>query len=243
MTNRTGIKTSPIHSRRMIDGAEEANTVGPDDRALETERVRWARDADPVGTIPPPGSLKGLAKTAVEALRGRDLHVFVDKLGERLAYERTGTRLYEALFAKLDAAHVHADGPTRAELEKIRDDEHHHLLVLHDAIDQMGGDPTALTPSADVIAVAGAGWIQVLADPRTTFTQCLEVMLIAESGDIEGWTMLVELAVGLGLDDLAEQFRRASIVEEEHVLKVRAWLTAALLGQAGAIPTSPRAHV
>jgi rubrerythrin len=240
-TNRTGIATSPVDSKRTIEAAEEIGVVaGVDGKALEAERVRWARGADPVGTVPPPGTLKGLAKTVLERLQGHRPTVLIDKLGERLAYERTGVRLYEALIAKLAAAHVHEGGPTRAELERIRDDEHRHALLVRDAIRELGADPTAMTPCADVVGVAGLGWVQVLTDPRTTLTQCLDVMLIAERGDAVGWELLTELAAALGLDDLADQLRAAGAVEEEHAARVRTWLARALLGQAGAYPTPPR---
>lgn len=240
-TNRTGIATSPIDSRHTIEAAEQTTPVGlHDGQALERERVLWARDAGPVGTVPPPGTIKGLAKTVVEMLRGHKPAVFIDRLGERLAYERTGTRLYEALLAKLEAAHVHVGGPTRAELEKIHDDERRHVLLVRDAIRQLGADPTAMTPCADVVGVAGQGWVQVLGDPRTTLTQCLDVMLIAEHGDVAGWELLIELADGIGLDDLAAQFRSAHVVEQDHAAKIRTWLSTALIGQIGAVPTPPR---
>lgn len=211
-----------------------------DGKALEHERVLWAREADPVGTVPPPGTLKGLARTVIELLAGHKPTVFIDKLGEHLAYERTGTRLDEALIAKHEAANVHEGGPTRAELEKIRNDEHQHVLLVQDALRQLGADPTAMPPGADVVGVAGLGWVQALSDPRTTLTQCLHVMLIAEHGDVDGWELLIELATALGLDDLAGQFRNAHLVEQDHARQVRGWLSAALLGQAGAQPTPPQ---
>jgi hypothetical protein len=238
--NRTGIATSPIDSERTISAAEAADTASPlDGSLLEAERTRWSRDADPLGTVPPPGTLKGIAKTLLEKLQGRQPNVFIDKLGERLAYERTGTRLYDALLAKFEAANVHEGGPTRADLEKHRNDEHHHFLLVCDAIRQLGADPTAITPCADVVAVAGLGWVQILTDPRTTFTQCLDVMLIIEQGDVAGWELLTELATSLGFDDLADQFRAANVIEEEHAAHLKAWVTQALLGQVGTEPTPP----
>src|SRR5688500_4167477 len=99
--NRTGIGTSPLDSRQTIKGAEQAATIGPQDgKVLEAERVLWARNAEPVGSIPPPATVKGMVKTVIEMVEGHKPTVFIDKLGERLAFERTGTRLYEALLAK-----------------------------------------------------------------------------------------------------------------------------------------------
>ncbi|MBA3539851.1 MAG: ferritin-like domain-containing protein [Deltaproteobacteria bacterium] len=238
-TNRTGIGTSPLDSRQTIKGAEEAGTIGTlDGKAFEAERVSWARNAEPVGTLPPPATVKGMVKTVVELVEGHKPTVFIDKLGERLAYERTGTRLYEALLAKYEAAEVHVGGPSRQELEQIRDDERNHVILVKEAMEYIGADPTAMTPGADIVGVAGSGWVQVLTDPRTTFTQCLDVILMAELTDVDSWTMLVELAGGLGFDDLADQFRTALVNEEDHLVRVRGWLTAAVLGQSGVAPTA-----
>jgi hypothetical protein len=241
--NRTGIATSPLDSKQLIEAAEEVTpSAGIDGAAIEAEHLRWTQAAPPVGTVPPPGTLKGAAKTLLEALQGHKPTVLIDKLGQRLAYERTGARLYDALLAKLAAAHVHEGGPTRAELEEIRDQEHQHMHLVIDVIRRLGADPTAMTPCADVTAVAGLGWLQVLGDPRTTLTQCLDVMLIAEKGDVEGWIVLLELVDELGLDDVATQFRAAQAVEEMHAMKLRNWVAAAVLGQAGVQATPPRDH-
>ncbi len=236
-TNRTGIAASPIDGRRTEEGAQIGAGMPLDGSVLEAERVRFSREAFPLGTVPPPGTLKGVVKATIEAVKGHKATVFLDKLGERIAFERTGSRLYDALLAKLDAADVHEGGPTRAELEQIRDEERQHFAWLRDAMIKLGGDPTAMTPCADVAAVASLGWVQVVTDPRTTLTQALDVILVAELADNDGWSMLIELADGLGQDELARRFRIALDEENEHVAKVRSWLATALAGQAGVAPT------
>ena len=236
--NRTGVAMSPIDSKRTIEGAEQGTPGGmPDGRLLAAERLSWAKDAEPVGTMPPPASVKGVAKTALEMIQGHKPTVFIDKLGERLAFERTGTRLYEALMVKLEAGTPHEGGPTMADLEHIRDEELKHFAILRDAIERLGADPTAMTPCADVTAVASLGLIQVLSDPRTTLTQCLDAILIAELTDNDAWLVLADLADGLGFDDLASQFRVALAEEEEHLARVRMWLGTAVRGQAGIAAT------
>ncbi|HUS29289.1 MAG TPA: ferritin-like domain-containing protein [Kofleriaceae bacterium] len=234
--NRTGVKTSPFDSRKTIQGAEEGTPAAgmADGHVLEVERVRWSREAMPVGTVPPPGTVKGVVKAIVETLEGNVPNVLIDKLGERLAFERTGARLYDALLAKFEAASVHDDGPTRADIEHIRDDERRHFGIVRDAMVQLGADPTAMTPCADIAGVASLGWIQVLGDPRTTLTQALDIMLAVEAADNEGWTLLVELAETMGFADLARQFRVAIAEEEEHLVLVRTWASTAILGQSRA---------
>jgi rubrerythrin len=233
--NRTGIQTSPIDQRRTVHGANVGIPPGQiDGQTLLDERVAWARGAEPLGTVPPAATVKGVVKTALEKLRGHQPTVFIDKLGERLAFERTGVRLYEAVSAKIDAADPHPGGPSRHALEHIRHEELDHFALLRDAIEQLGADPTAVTPSADLVAVSGLGWIQAVTDPRTTLTQCLDVLMMAELSDRGGWDVLVALADPLGFDELAQKFRAALREEDQHVAQVRAWIMTAVTGEADA---------
>jgi rubrerythrin len=236
--NRTGAATSPIDSQRLAEASDEITPdEGIDGQAIAAERLAWAAQAEPVGTMPPPVTVKGVVKAGFELLRGRDPTVFLDKLAERAAFERGGTRLYEALLVKHAAAHIHEGGPTREELELIRDDELRHYAIARDAMIALGADPTALTPSANVTAVMSSGLVQVLTDPRTTLTQCLQAMLAAELVDNDGWQQLAELADALGQDELAARFRDALAEEDDHLARVRSWIAASLRGQLGVEPT------
>lgn len=112
------------------------------------------------------------------------------------------------------------------------------MQLAEKAIVDLGGDPTVMTPSADMASVASMGFIQVLADPRSTFTQCLDAMLMAELADSSSWGALVDLADELGLDELGREFRIARRNEGEHVEKIHNWLTLAVRGQVGLDPSS-----
>jgi len=126
--NRTGIGTAPRLSEDMIEGtAEFPPPASGDERAISGERVEYAREADPLGSVPPPLTGKGMLKTAATSLKGESPTQLIDKLGERLAFERTGTRLYEALLSKHDALGSFVGGPTRADLEEIAAEEHTHF--------------------------------------------------------------------------------------------------------------------
>lgn len=232
--NRTGIATSPIDSPALIRAAADGSSdAGLNGALLRAERANYARQASPVGTVPPPASVKGMAKSVLERLRGHTPAVFIDKLGQRLAFERTGVRLYESLLVKLEGADPQPGGPSREAIELIRAEEHSHVAILTEAIAYLGADPTAMTPGADVTGVASLGWVQVMSDPRTTLNQCLDVMLAVELADADGWMILIELASSLGFDDLAERFTEVSAREEEHAFKMRDWVIRAIVGEAG----------
>lgn len=231
--NQTGIK---LHKGRaaVIEGAEQGVTrIAPDSTSVMTVRAELGKLMPPIGTMPPPGNLKGAAKAAMSAMTGKHPMVFLDMLGERLAFERSGTRLYEALLSKLDAADPHPGGPSREDLERIRDEELAHFAMLTRAMEKMGGDPTAITPSADIVAVQSLGLVQVLTDPRVTLTEGLKAILTAELIDNDCWLVLSDVAERLGEGELASEFRQALIEEEDHLMRVRGWLGATLDGQLG----------
>jgi hypothetical protein len=153
-------------------------------------------------------------KTPAKAVMGELPMLFMDKLGERLAFERSGPCLCEALVSKCDAYGSCDGGPSRDDLEHVLQEEYRHLMMLQSVIEQLGGDPTAITPSANLHATAAHGVNQVIVDPRTTLLQSLEAILIAE------------LAQDAGEDKLVTQFREALRNEQDHLAKVQTWLGA-----------------
>jgi bacterioferritin (cytochrome b1) len=243
--NRTGIDMSPAQSKEMLRGGEEftgaeeysrtaeaADIETPDMVAIDTQYIQ---ESDPVGSVPMPGTLRGVLKAGKKKAGGHNAEVFLNKLGERLAYERTGVRLYESVITKCEAADdLHPAGPvTVEELRHIRDEEAEHFLMLKEAMVALGADPTAQTPDADVSGVAAMGMQQVLNDPRTTMSQCLEVLLSIELTDNAAWELLIMLAEGLKADDLVEQFQQALTQEEEHVQRIRSWYEEMMMPEAG----------
>jgi hypothetical protein len=150
--------------------------------------------------------------------------LLMDKLGERLAFERSGTRLYDALLGKCNA--MQSKIPLK-ELQHIRDEEAMHFALCGAAIQSLGGDPTEQTPCADVAGVEGSGLMQVLTDPRTTMAQALHAILVAEMTDNAAWEELIEMtmqsAPAESADELVARFKNAQENEAEHLEKVRAW--------------------
>jgi len=211
--NHSGMDAAP-DAEEMLENTELTDPRG-DEREAAKVRAEYVAEAGPVGTLP-----------QAEAA----LMLLMDKLGERLAFERSGTRLYDALMMKCKAAG--AKIPAK-ELQHIRDEEAMHFALCGAAIQSLGGDPTEQTPCADIAGVEGMGLVQVLTDPRTTVAQCLHAILVAEMTDNAAWEELIELTLPTGNDDLVARFRKAQANEAEHLEKVRGWYKAATLNGGG----------
>ena len=193
----------------------------------------------------------------VSRYRGAGFDGCLAKPIERAAFERSGTRLYEALITKFQGVQalgqevlvpadqlpafdgaaaapgsVMGEAPLQT-LMRIRNEELEHFRMLGMAIEKMGGDPTAQTPCADVTATASMGILQVVTDPRTTLAQCLNAVLTAELTDNAGWELLIQLAEDAGETELAGRFLGALSQEQEHLAIVKGWLTQLVTQGAG----------
>jgi len=230
--NRTGIALSPIDKREMLEVTELTHPPEGDASRIAETRSDYLEREEPIGTVPPPATVRGIVSTGAAALKNASTTVLVDKLSERLGFERMGTRLYETVIQKAEASEPMLHGPTVVELAEIRADELAHFELVRRAMIAIGADPTALTPSADMAAVSSLGVLQVVADPRTSLKQCLEAMLIAELVDNDGWVLLVQLTREAGLDTIAADFEAAAVREADHLAKLRAWVTGATLAAA-----------
>lgn len=222
--NRTGIMTNPELSIELIEGAKQTVPSSQGDATeLASVRSEYIDEGEPIGSSP---VMVEVSENGESVGQFEGLTVLLDKLGERLAFERQGTRLYEAFLQKCESLTLEdGSGPSVDELRHICEEELEHFHLLQNAITALGGDATVQTPSADVAGVLSHGVIQVVSDPRTTIPQTLQAMLTAELVDNDGWQMLQELAAELGQDDLEEQCGRAYEEEQEHLEKVRDWLT------------------
>lgn len=231
LQNHTGLQMSPIHSAQLLEAQRSFRPPSIDTGAADAIRREYVAEADALGSVPAPGTMRGMAKSGAQMLTGMRPQELMDKLGERLAFERTGTRLYEAMIRKCEVA----DAPgtmTLEQLRHIRDEEAQHAVILVQAIEMLGGDPTAQTPGAVATAVEGMGLVQLIGDPRTTPTQCLHALLIAELADTASWDVLIELAEQSKQTELVARFRQALQNENEHVERVSAAYRAAVLSDA-----------
>lgn len=222
--NMTGAQMSPEDTQTMLDYTQRRPADVPGSAAdLKQAREQMNREHERIGSVPVPGSAKGMLKSTFDKMLGNDPELLMDKLGERLAYERTGVRLYEALIAKAQACEGHGVElvPT---LQQIRNDEQAHMFLLINAIETLGADPTAMTPGADVVGVLGSGALKVITDPRTNMAQALDAILTIELADNAAWEMLIKLSEQSGHPKIASSFENALVEEERHVNTIRSLL-------------------
>lgn len=230
--NRTGLQMAPLGGTEQVTASDEipADIVG-DRSALAHQRSEYGIHADRIGSVPVPGTFKGVANTLIKKLTGKNIEVLIDKLGERLAFERTGTRLYDALIAKATAM-PKVNEQLRENLQQFRKEELQHFKLVSDALEALGADPTAQTPCADVVGVASLGLVQVITEPRTNLAQALNALLTAELTDNAGWELLIQLATQLGQTQLVADFEKALDEERNHLHTIRSWLEHELLNDA-----------
>jgi len=233
--NRSGIDMAPQGAEAMVQAVEEfPPTSQGSARTLGELRQSYLSEAEPIATVPVPGTVKGAVKAGMQKLMGRHAEVFIDKLGSRLAFERTGTRLYDALIGK---CMVRKDGATMLsmdQLQQFRAEEAAHIGLCWDALRQLGADPTTVTPMADTDAVASIGLMQIITDPRMTIAQSLHAIHVAELADNDGWTLLIKVAKAMGQDDMVARFRQALEEEDRHLAALRQWMEQICLNEAGA---------
>lgn len=230
--NRTGMQMSPFDSAALERDIQSLMPPASGDPA-EIARVRndYISDADQLGSVPPPGTMKGMLTTGMAALTGKEPQLLLDKLGERLAFERTGTRLYDALIDKVDA--LENAGKSSVPLPiliQIREEEAQHFALVARAIQRMGGDPTVQTPCADLAGIEAMGLLQAISDPRTTVSQALHAILVAEMTDNNGWEMLIALARLQNEDQMADEFSAALANERDHLRFIQESFETTLLG-------------
>lgn len=224
--NKTGIALSPIDSTKLIQGAEQAiPSSEPNGSNVENIRANYIEQRIPVGTMPPPMTPQGVVSTAKDMVMGVKPTVLLDKLGERLAFERTGVRLYEMLIAKCKALLPAGRDEMIQQLEQIMFQEMSHFEIVKESIQKLGGDPTAMTPCADVAGVTSMGILQALSDPRTTVSQSLNAILVAEAADNEGWDLLIHLCESTKENEMAERFGSCRGHELQHLAIIRSMLS------------------
>ena len=232
--NRTGLDMSPIDSKKLLEATQNflpdvTSTDMPTIDCIRSDTVGEMKNQN-VGSVPLPASFKGATNSIIEKLSGRNIEILIDKLSERAAFERMGTRLYDALISKCIGLGT-ITTQQLALLQQFRAEEVAHYQLIAKAMESIGADPTAQTPCADMIGVTSMGIMQAITDPRSTLSQSLNALLTAEMTDNAGWELLIALTEEFGDLTLARDFQNALDEEGVHLAIIKLWLKESILAQ------------
>jgi hypothetical protein len=96
--------------------------------------------------------------------------------------------------------------------------------MLSDMISTLDGDPTALTPEADFILRSVSAWPQLIQDQKTTFSQTIQIMLMAKLIDQTSYETVIELAEANEKASLAVKLQLALDETIHQIAKYKNWL-------------------
>jgi rubrerythrin len=143
----------------------------------------------------------------------------IDLLNERLAFERTGVRLYDRMLLRMQLTE---DGEIRRMIDRMRryrDEEHEHEVWLEDQIRDLHGDDRMPTEKSVLVLAETQGIERVVQrDPRLQHD--FHALLTAELADTAGWDLLVRIAEDFGDREARREFKERHRQEQEHVLFV-----------------------
>ncbi|RKI44907.1 ferritin-like domain-containing protein [Corallococcus sp. AB004] len=195
----------------------------PSGSAVRFLRVHLMRIAGHLGVLQPP-DFRELVGQALQTVEGPTPLLFVAQLRERLAFERTSSRLYAGLLVKTHALGSYPGGPTPERLVELHNQELDHLNLIRECLYRLGVDSPQLTPQGDGADPRPHGLLRAVDDPCATLPDALRAVLIAEILNNAGWAMLVDLAQELGPPDLVDAFREVLREETLHLEEVTTWV-------------------
>jgi bacterioferritin (cytochrome b1) len=156
----------------------------------------------------------------MDKLAKKNVSQVIDLLNERLAFERTGVKLYDTLLARL---HLSTEPSIEGLVEQVqeqRDEEKEHEEWLEEQIRALGGTAHALSEHA-VLAQAESEGVERVVRRDDNIAHDFHALLTAELADNAGWDLLVQLADELGDSKAKKEFKKRLHEEEKHLLFVR----------------------
>ncbi len=140
----------------------------------------------------------------------------IDLLAERLAYERSGVKLYDAILKKVKASRHTQLKKLAKELKEHRDHEVEHAEWCEEQIRALGGDPDEKTEKALLVEIEAQG-IEEIIFGDAPLSQMFHALNMAELGDNAGWAQLVGIAEQCGDEEARAEFQERLDHEEEHL--------------------------
>ncbi len=156
----------------------------------------------------------------MENLARKNVGKVIDLLSERLAFERSGVKLYDTLISRLRLSGDPLFKGLLKKVEQFRDEEKEHEEWLEEQIRALGGDAEAPTEHTVLVLTESEG-IERVVRRDENIPHELHALLTAELADNAGWDLLVQIADEFGDSAAKKQFKKRLHEEEKHLLFVR----------------------
>jgi rubrerythrin len=145
----------------------------------------------------------------------------VDYLAERLAFERSGVRLYDALLERVREAEEPEVLSLVPLLERQRDEEHEHVTWLQGQLEGLGAGPHPMSARAQLSYEETRGFAHVILETGAPLPHLLHALLAAELVDHAGWDLLVALADEAQDGEAQRELHRRRDEEARHLALCR----------------------
>jgi bacterioferritin (cytochrome b1) len=156
----------------------------------------------------------------MDKLAKKNVSRVVDLLNERLAFERTGVRLYDTVLARLQVSSEPGFKALARQVQEQRDEEKEHEEWLEEQIRALGGTAHGLSEHA-VLAQAESEGVERVIRRDDSIPHDFHALLTAELADTAGWDLLVQIADEFGDSKAKKEFKKRLQEEEKHLLFVR----------------------
>ncbi len=156
----------------------------------------------------------------MQELSKHDKSKVIDVLGERLAFERAGVKLYDRILEVMRQRSDENVARMLPEMQQHRDEEKEHEEWLEAQIRALGGDAHAETDKAKLVTRESKG-IEEVVMSDAELPHLLHALLAAELVDNAGWDLLAQLADEAGDRSAKKDFKKRLHEEEDHLLFVR----------------------
>jgi rubrerythrin len=167
----------------------------------------------------------------------------IDLLAGRLAFERAGVRLYDAVIAKLRALRDPGLLLVLGQLQDYRDEEKEHEEWLATQIRELGGDTSVETDMVRLETRESRGIGDVILDGDNDVMHLFHALYAAELADNASWDLLLALADEAGDRDAKKAFKRRLREEDKHLgfarQVVERLARRSVLGEDVEMPTHP----
>ena len=166
----------------------------------------------------------------------------IDMLSERLQFERSGVKLYDAVIQKMQSSREPVVAKMLDQMQEHRDQEKEHEEWLEECIRQLGGDDKQLSEKAKLVQRESKG-IEEVIQRDAEIPHLFHALLAAELVDNAGWDLLVQIADECDDTKAKRDFKKRLHEEEEHLILIREAMKKLsaheILGEKLQMPTQP----